>query len=519
MSPESSTRHLESERRTLRRQRRRGIRFQVSALLLLSSLNGVASAAVAVVVINGQVPPFLLWPSKAIPLGFSWTVVLAIVTVLWAFRLQFGFSRPLEELTDATAAVSRGDLDTAMPPLRGGHELEDLARGVESMRERLVQSITKLDRHNELLDAKNERMSTILASLTEGVVHVDGKGRVLEHNPASARLLETLVGSAPVPGASIEALVPGLPEGWASSGDDVEWEIELGPAGQKHWVSVRASRVQSARPAAEREHVVVLRDVTQAKDLERLKREFLSVVTHELKTPLTAIEGYTKLLLMGKAGELAARQKGFVQTIQSQTHALKAMIQDLLDITRLEGRTLPLEMVPLSAEEVTRTAFDSCRGLAETRGIVFVVDAGDVGTAKIHADSFRVQQVLGNLLGNAFKFTESGGRVTLACSADEREVRFVVEDTGRGIPADALPHLFTKFYQVEKGDTRVSGGAGLGLYITRELVTVQDGIIGVESTVGQGSRFTVRFPRLSEEHTLPGAQRLQASFEAEGTRE
>lgn len=240
-------------------------------------------------------------------------------------------------------------------------------------------------------------------------------------------------------------------------------------------------------------YVVVLRDVTESKEVDRMKRDFLSVVTHELKTPLTAIEGYTKLLEMGKGGGLSDKQKEFVKTVAEQTAKLKEMIQDLLDVTRLESGKLPLSITHLRAKEALEDARRAFHGQAEARGVELELDAERVGNAQVAADPFRLHQVLGNLVGNAFKFTERGGRVRLVGERDGGTVLLSVEDTGRGIPEDSIPRLFGKFYQVQRGDTRVAGGAGLGLYICRQLVEAQGGTIEVRSKVGEGTRFTMRF--------------------------
>lgn len=441
------------------------------------------------------------WMGTAIayaPFGFLFNFVLGIVLVIEANRLKFLVSRPLEKLTEAAVAVSCGALETEMPSLPASEELERLARSVEVMRRRLVESITSLD-------GQNEQMTTILTTLGDGVLLLDAAGRIVERNPQADRLLTALTGRAPEMGTDIRDVLTGLPE---IANEDVEWELAITPHGKKqaHYLSVRTTPVKRKNRERLHAYVAVVRDVTQEKEVERLKREFLSVVTHELKTPLTAIDGYTKLLLINKAGELNDRQRAFVTTIQTQTATLKAMIQDLLDITRIEGHTLPLDLSPLAADEVLRTAAESYRAAAESRGLVFTWDAGDLEGAKFVADSMRVQQVLGNLIGNAFKFTPKGGEVSLRGGRDGDWVTFVVRDTGRGIPPEAIPQIFTKFYQVEKGDTRVSGGAGLGLYIAKELVEAQKGRIEVSSTVGVGSTFTVRFPILAETSSSPGAR-------------
>src|SRR5262249_51814249 len=153
----------------------------------------------------------------------------------------------------------------------------------------------------------------------------------------------------------------------------------------------------------------------------------------------------------------------FIATIREQTAALQSMIQDLLDITRLEGQHLTIDAIPMLATDAVNAAAESLRGTAEQHGLRFRVELGNLETARVLVDPVRLQQVLANLIGNAVKFTGEEGEVALLGGKTATHVRFAISDTGRGIPREALPHIFEKFYQVESGDTRIAGGAGLGL--------------------------------------------------------
>jgi signal transduction histidine kinase/HAMP domain-containing protein len=436
------------------------------------------------------------WVERAIPLypwALAWVVALTLVTIWEAYRLRAVFSRPLERLTAAADAVAAGDLRTEMPSLPpNAGEIAALAHAMTVMRDRLLETLSSIDR-------RNREMGTILANLGDGVLHVTAAGRVREKNHEADALLESLAGRPLELGEDVRQLLPELPSDWLDAARDTQREMTFGREGKESYLLVKTTPVErSGDPGGEQTFVVVLRDVTQSKEVERLKRDFLSVVTHELKTPLTAIEGYTKLLLMGKAGALSEKQKTFLGTVRDQTGKLKQMIQDLLDVTRLEAGRLPLSMASVPAEEAIADAFEAYKGEAEARNLTMTADASAVEGAHFIADPFRVQQVLGNLVGNAMKFTAEGGTITLGGRIVDGRVELRVTDTGRGIPADAIPKLFDKFFQVQRGDTRVSGGAGLGLYISRELVEAQGGTIGVESVVGEGSTFMMRFPALAD---------------------
>lgn len=434
-------------------------------------------------------PAWVMEATQIAPLAIGWVLLLTLVTVFEAFRLRTSLSLPLERLTAVAREVSAGRLDVDMPRVAAGSEITELARAMRVMRDRLVKSIRNLD-------DRNEEMSTILANLTDGVMLVDAGGRIAQLNLQASRLIRDLTGLTADPGVNVRALLTSLPPTWLGSDrQDTQRELSFGREGKESYLLVRTTPVTRHEDVDRLDggFVVVLRDVTQTKEVEKLKRDFLSVVTHELKTPLTAIEGYTKLLLMGKAGPLSDRQRTFLDTVQDQTGNLKTMIQDLLDITRLEAGRLPLSMAKLDPTEIVSEAVEAHGGGAEAANLVMKADTSAVDGARIIADPFRLQQVLGNLIGNAFKFTPTGGEVVVLAGKDDKSVWFSVSDTGRGIPEASLPHLFDKFYQVQQDDTRVSGGAGLGLYICRELVEAQGGTIEVRSTVGVGTIFTIRF--------------------------
>lgn len=434
--------------------------------------------------ITTQRPPWLDAAEAALTPAMAWVVGCAAVTLWLAWGLQNLLSIPLGRLAAGAEAVAAGDLDTVIPVPPGEHEVSRLAVAMAAARDRLVGLIREIDQ-------RNLETATILANMGDGVLLADAEGHVLEANAPADVLLRALAGDTTrAEGSNVRARVPELEPAWidpqAESGAVIS---RGGGAMRRRWVEARLRRV----PGRERQRVVLLQDITDARELEQLKNDFMSVVTHELKTPLTAIEGYAKLLLRGKGGELPERARGFVDTIHLQSGVLKEMVQNLLDTSRLEAGNLPIDAQPHDAGEILRYAASTWRGPVEAKGLVFSADLEPAGGHTIRVDPFRVQQVLGNLIGNAIKFTASGG-IGLSGSRVGSDMVFVVNDSGRGIPEEAVGRIFDKFYQVERGDTRVAGGAGLGLYISRALVEAQGGSISITSVVGEGSRFEIRFP-------------------------
>ncbi len=279
---------------------------------------------------------------------------------------------------------------------------------------------------------------------------------------------------------------------------------------QMHVESVTHSYLEIEKQAAQ------LREQNERlKELDVIKSNFLATISHELRTPLTSVIGYSEMLLEGIAGPLGAEQRDYLQTIMQKGTGLLSLINQLLDVARAENGTLRLHVSEFDPMSVIAAATTSIVPQCAKKQIELAVKIAP-GLPPLKGDREKVAQILVNLLGNAMKFTPRGGRITV--SADrftgprqsatanddgasllfglhhESFVRIIVEDTGVGIPADQLGRIFERFFQVDGSSTREFGGTGLGLSIVKTLVDAHDGEITVDSTLGEGSRFTVFFP-------------------------
>jgi signal transduction histidine kinase len=232
----------------------------------------------------------------------------------------------------------------------------------------------------------------------------------------------------------------------------------------------------------------------QLSELERLRAEFVGVASHELKTPINVIIGYLDLLQEGIFGELNAKQKEILATINKQANALTRLVKRLLDISRFEASGGKIDVRPVDLQHFFQTLESSFSVLASQRDIAFTVDHRQGLPSTVHWDEDRINEVLGNLLSNAFKFTERGGKVSLTVAPDDGNVVIVVADTGVGIPPEQLPHIFDKFFQADNQAIAASKGTGLGLAIAKEIVEAHGGQVKVDSMVGKGTTFVVTLP-------------------------
>jgi signal transduction histidine kinase len=228
-------------------------------------------------------------------------------------------------------------------------------------------------------------------------------------------------------------------------------------------------------------------------ELDRMKAEFMSIATHELKTPINVIGGYAELMQERLYGELTDKQEEALVSIREQAQVLTSLVNQLLDISRLEAGGLQLEIESISVEEILRRTERAFAPLAQRRSTRFAVNMDPSMPQTIYADSDRVRdQLLGNLLSNALKFTPDGGAIDVRAWGEDGALHVEVADTGPGIAAEQLPLIFDKFYQI--GNEARRQGAGLGLAIAREVAEAHGGTIGVESEVGRGTRFHFVLP-------------------------
>jgi PAS domain S-box-containing protein len=257
--------------------------------------------------------------------------------------------------------------------------------------------------------------------------------------------------------------------------------------------------------------VITFRDVTARKKQEAEESEFISTASHEMRTPITAIDGYLGLLSNPRTATIDDRARDYVTKAQASVKHLGQLFQDLLDTAKADDNRLNTHPLPIDASEIAREATSDLASEAQARSLnlSFAENTGLAPIYLVAADKEQLLEVLHNIIENAIKYTPQGS-VTVSVDGDEQKVRFMVKDTGIGISAEDSLHIFQKFYRIDNSDTRSIGGTGLGLYLTKRLVDNMRGRVWVESTLGQGSTFFVELPRISEAEARLLSQTIQA---------
>jgi len=348
--------------------------------------------------------------------------------------------------------------------------------------------------------ASNERLfGTILRHITDGVIVIDRDG-ILRYASRPALRLVGVSSAQEAIGRSVFDFIH--PDDWAESLAALERQRER--TGQGESLLVRVVRSDGELREAEAVAYTLLddpvvngilltvRDVTERLQLERMKNQFISSVSHELRTPLTSIKGSLALLEGGVAGELPERAAHLVEIASRNSDVLMQLVNDILDIERLEADAMLFERADVPVSDIIRQSVDAVFGAATARGVR--IETEGIDDTILHVDGFRIAQALTNLIGNAVKFSPDGGVVRVEEIHEPDAVCIAVSDTGPGIPREQHEKIFERFEQVRGSDHPSGAGTGLGLPIARGIVEAHGGEISVESVVGVGSRFVMRLP-------------------------
>ncbi len=386
--------------------------------------------------------------------------------------------------------------------------------------------------HNEInrpqanqLEMLQEQLNTILATSSDGIALVDAESRFIEVNAAFANIfgvnLDQLVGTDCLPLFQIQdknSHESDISRNACTIQQALEQhqplpylELDLKIKGLPHTVGLTITPLTSTPPAQQLLSLIVVHDVTALRDTARLKANFLSMVTHELRSPLNAIHGYLDLALTGMGGDLNEQQREFVQRARSSSEYLYALIEDILLISRADSDQIRLNRALMSLQEIVDNAVEELELMAIDHKIAINVEIPQ-DFPPIYADPVRMQQVLRNLINNALRFTPSGGNVTIAASITNlsssdkldsllaakgaRLLKLDVIDTGYGIAQEHQQRIFERFYQVPQAASGRSSGMGLGLAIVKMIVELHGGQVSVASTPQQGSTFTCLLPCL-----------------------
>lgn len=380
------------------------------------------------------------------------------------------------------------------------------------------------------------KSETVINSIAEGVIVTDGAGKIQLINPAAQQLLgwgkqdamnldyKSVIKVGDAKGAELPDNTSPVRQVFITNQSIATNDYSITThSGKKVLVSLLVSPVAADSSAGV---IIVFRDITAEKEEERAKAEFVSTASHEMRTPVAAIEGYLGLALNPSTAVIDDKARMFLEKAHESTQHLGRLFQDLLTVSRSEDGRLAPKPTVVDIIAFTKEIVDSLMPKAQGKSLFLAFKPNSGNTAEgdktvspvfySFIDQDQLREVLNNLVDNAIKYTKQGN-VTIDVTGDQNNITVSVTDTGIGVPPEDVPHLFQKFYRVDNSDTREIGGTGLGLYISRRLIESNNGRIGVRSELGKGSTFYITLPRISHDRAnelIQDAQQQAAAVPA-----
>ncbi len=403
-------------------------------------------------------------------LGVLVATLLAAAALGW--RVARDVTQPLAQLTTAARAIAEGQTP-AFPAARVPEVAQHVA-ALRGMHRQLDQRFAEIVR-------EREETATLIETMTEGVLAADARGAIVTLNGAARRLLGYGAGDR----------LPALAELFheKAARDLVQTVLDGGEAEPRELERGARALLVTGRALPNGGVLLVIRDVTELRRLEAVRRDFVANVSHELKTPLTSIIGYAETLTTEDAGKDAER---FAHTILNNARRMHELVDDLLDLSRIESGRWQPTLARVDVAGVVGEAWAEFLDRARARRIKITVAASVARHVKADPDALR--QILTNLFDNALRHTPPGGRITVTAEASAGGVTIAVADTGSGIASEHLPRIFERFYRADPGRSREEGGTGLGLAIVKHLIEAHGGRVEARSTLGEGTTILLFFP-------------------------
>lgn len=450
------------------------------------------------------IPNTLLLDSQIVLFTITLFFVVTVYLVFLSIWLSRQIGKPIELLQKGAHMIGAGNLNYRLH-IRTGDEIEDLGNSFNAMVGKLQEAFQKIEEDKSLISAERNKLEVALSGIADAVVAVDTDRNVILFNKAA----EKLTGFS-----SRDALEKPIAELFNLFDGEVKLSpTEYCPIKTNSFEGIVFSRKDLKVVSKKKEAFVNLivgkireggvvnlgcilafHDITQEKQLETMKLDFVSMAAHELRTPLTTLKGYLSVFTSENSQALDKEQNMFLARMNIAAAQLSTLIENLLSVARIERGKLNINLELVDLREITLDTINELRNRAEERKLTLTFSEPAKPLPKIHIDKIRIQEVLSNLLSNAISYTQPGGKVNVSFEQDGNNATVHIQDTGQGIPKEALPHLFTKFFRVSGALESGSKGTGLGLYISKAIIIMHHGKIWVESEFNKGSTFSFSLP-------------------------
>lgn len=431
-----------------------------------------------------------------IPIAPVLFALVSAASAALAILLLFWILKPLNILVKNVQAFTDGNFNNRID-LRSKDEFESVAESFNTMAEKLSKTFQAIETGQMIAVAERDKLNQILSSVIDGIIALDFNKNVIFINKAAEELIGYL--PAEIYGRPIDQFIhlfsgndEILAKTYCQDGFNQSSKL-IGKAGNQTRVNLITAQAGGSIQT-NLGYILIIHDLSKEEELEQMKLDFVSMASHELKTPLTAIIGYLSVFLEENKSKinpenLLMLNKAFISAQQLQT-----LIANLLNVNKIEKDQLSVSPEPLDYSSILSKAVEDLRSQANQKNIVLNLNLPSQNLPKVSADQVRINEVITNLIANAINYTNAGGKVEVSIELSPNEITTSVSDTGVGIPQEAIPHLFNKFFRVSNQLQKASKGTGLGLYISKSIIEKLHGKIWVESEPGKGSKFSFTLP-------------------------
>ncbi|KKR81170.1 MAG: Multi-sensor signal transduction histidine kinase [Candidatus Daviesbacteria bacterium GW2011_GWA1_41_61] len=454
------------------------------------------------IAVSEQLGSVALYPVEQITRFSSVALILVILSSIFMTLIYSNIIiSPIEKVHMAAKKLGLGDFE-ARVSINTKDEIEDLANSFNQMAGSLKKSIFNLEQDRQLIAAERNKLQVVLSGISDAVIAVDLQWQIILVNKAALTLTglaaKQLLGNKLTTVVKVEdsenQIIP-ITSYCPIRTDNFEGvtfnqdKLKVITAKREFVANLIASQIKEG-PKVNMGGILTFHDVSEQSQLEEMKLDFVSMAAHELRTPLTSIKGYLHIFLRDYAKSMDPEQTSILSRIGISTQKLVSLVENLLNVSRIEKGDLTLSLLPLDWVKNIYEVVAEIINQANDKKITLEFIKPQQSSINVIADKFRINEVLTNLLANAITYTSPGGKITVWLERKGNEVITHIQDTGEGIPKDALPHLFTKFFRVSGTLEQGSKGTGLGLYIAKSVVQLHKGKIWVNSELGKGSTFS-----------------------------
>ncbi|WNF36027.1 ATP-binding protein [Bacillaceae bacterium IKA-2] len=418
-------------------------------------------------------------------LFFSFSIAFLIIIFL-SSRIMNEMVKPIEEATAVANHLARGNFKA-----RTSHVKNDETGQLSKSLNVLAKNLEEV---TSIYQAQQERLETLIENMGSGLILINIKGEISIINKSCKQIFQedtdnwlNKIYYSVIPHKDINKIIQDIFLTEKRQKRHIILPIQLE---MRHFDVYAAPIISSGGKESLKGIVLVFHDITELKKLEQVRKDFVANVSHELKTPVTSVKGFTETLLDGAAEDETLRKR-FLKIIWEESERLQVLIQDLLELSKIEQSKFQLNWQRVDLSMLTDDVIVMLNSKADQKKIKLKKEKD--GSGVIEGDPLRIKQIMINLVNNAITYTPTGGHIVIFIKETEGMILFTVEDTGIGIRKEEIPRVFERFYRVDRARSRNSGGTGLGLAIVKHLVEAHHGELSVESEMGKGTSFTIRF--------------------------